>query len=398
VNLDGSNLSGMDLTGVNLTGTDLRNVDLTGAILEGSSIFKITINDPTNPDLLKLADIVNLAETSEGSQYLETKKGFLENIVVNGVGIQNINVTRYDLNGKNKYLATKEGYLFELINNTINLALNLNTDTQFPFDNSNEGGLLGLASNNDSVYISYTTKDSKGKRSLVVDEYSMNFKNVNNIIKIEGFNKTHFAGNLAFDSLGGLYLSVGDAHIDTNSQDLNSLKGKILRLDILNSGKAPEIIAYGIRNPWGLTIDEKNRMFILQCGDNSVEAVYLVNDLYSDIPVNLGWPVFEGSFRKKESLLSFNDVLTPIFEYKSNPGCVTAGVYLEDSKILLLGDFYGVIRALKEKENGEWYLFHEYNQNKTIIFGFGYDKETKKILVAPNNFELDILVNQLEIK
>ena len=84
--------------------------------------------------------------------------------------------------------------------------------------------------------------------------------------------------------------------VEANAQNLNSLKGKILRLDVSKLKQEPEIIAYGIRNPWGVTIDSKNRMFILQCGhDFNVEAVYLLNDLYSGIPANLGWPVFEGS-------------------------------------------------------------------------------------------------------
>ena len=137
-------------------------------------------------------------------------------------------------------------------------------------------------------------------------------------------------------------------------------------------------------------------MFIMQCGLWNSEAVYLLNDLYSGIPANIGWPVFEGSIRMLEDPLMFNDVLAPIFEYNNRPGCVTAGVYLNDIESFLLGDYFGTIRLLKQQENGAWYLTHEYKQEK-FIWNFGFDKKTKKIFVAPHNSELEILVDQANL-
>ena len=137
-------------------------------------------------------------------------------------------------------------------------------------------------------------------------------------------------------------------------------------------------------------------MFILQCGKQNVEAVYLLNDLYSGIPANLGWRIFEGSIRMKQDPLMFDDVLAPIFESNVRPGCVTAGVYLNDIESFLFADFFGAIRLLKQQKNGEWYLFHEYKQEKNI-WNIGLDKKTKKIFIAPNNLELVILVDQVKL-
>ena len=369
-NLNGVDLSNKDLTGVNLSGIDLSNKDLTGTILKDAKKIEISLKNPSNSNWSALNEI------------------------------QNLNVTRYDLSGDVQYLATKEGFLFESKNNKSRLVLDLNNDAQFPFiDSSSEAGLLGIASQDKLVYVSYTSQDTNGL-SLVVDEYSMNFSKVRNIIKIGGFQINHYSGTLLFDNLGKLYLSVGDAGYDffqNQAQDLNSLKGKILRLDVSKLKLEPEIIAYGIRNPWGITIDSKDRMFILQCGQNSVEAVYLLNDLYSGIPANLGWPVFEGSVRMRKDSLIRNDVLAPIFETNNRPGCLTGGVYLNDIESFLFADFYGTIRLLKQKENGDWYLLHEYKQEKYTIWGIGLDKKTKKIFVAPNNLELEILVDQVKL-
>ena len=62
-----------------------------------------------------------------------------------------------------------------------------------------------------------------------------------------------------------------------------------------------------------------------------------------------------------------------------------------------MGDFYGTIRLLKQQENGEWYLLHEDKREKDAIWGFGLDKKTKKIFIAPNNLELEILVDQAKL-
>jgi hypothetical protein len=368
-NLDGVDLSSKDLTGISLSGVDLSNKDLTGTILKDAKKIEISVKNPSNSNW--------------------PNKALKE--------LQNLNVTRYDLSGDVQYLATKEGFLFESKNNEPRLVLDLNKDAQFPFsDNGFEAGLHSIASQKKLVYVSYTSQDTNGLYSLVVDEYSMNFSKVRNIIIIGDFFESHFAGSLSFDSLGKLYLSVGDGGESDQAQNLNSLKGKILRLDVSKLKLEPEVVAYGIRNPWGVTIDSKDRMFIVQCGQNSVEAVYLLNDLYSDIPPNLGWPTFEGSKRMRNDPLMFKDVLAPIFETNIRPGCLTAGVYLEDIESFLFGDFFGTIRLLKQQENGDWYLLHEYKL-EDFIWGFGLDKKTKKIFVAPNNLELEISVEQFKL-
>ncbi|MDA9800897.1 pentapeptide repeat-containing protein [Candidatus Pseudothioglobus singularis] len=362
-NLDGVDLRNKDLTGVNLSGVDLRNIDLTGAILKDAKKIEIRLKDPSKsnwPDL---------------------------------------NVTRYLLNEDIQYLATKDGRLFELQNNKTRLVLDLKKDAQYPFvDDSYDRGFLGVASKNNLVYVSYTARDINGLSSLVVDEYSMNFNKVRNIIKIDGNMDVLNGGALLFDNLGELYLSVGVGHLldpENNAQNLNSLKGKILRLDVSKLITEAEVVAYGVRSPWGVSIDSKNRMFIAQCGGQSIEAVYLF-DLYSEIAPNLGFPVFEGSSKLRIDSLIFNDIHNPIFETSTRPGCLTGGVYLDDLELFLFTDFYGTIRLLKEKENGDWYLLHEFKQDK-FIWGLGLDERTKKILVAPDNLELEILVDQVNL-
>ncbi len=69
---------------------------------------------------------------------------------------------------------------------------------------------------------------------------------------------------------------------------------------------------------------------------------------------------------------------------------------MDDIESFLLGDFYGTIRLLKQQESGEWYVLHQYKQEKSI-WGFGLDKKTKKIFIAPHNLELEISVDQVKL-
>jgi len=405
-NLNGVDLRSMDLTGSNLSGVDLSNMDLTGTILTQTNLTGVNLNgvDLRSMDLtgsnLSGVDLSNMDLTDVILKDAKKIEISINNSIWPALDkIQNLNVIRYDLSGELQYLATKDGFLFELKDNESTLVLDLNKNVNFFTDSYAEGGLLDIVSKNKLVYVSYTNQDINGVLSLVVDEYSMNFTKVRNIIKIEGFSGVHFAGNLFFDSFGELYLSVGDGEQypdKSKAQSLNNLLGKILRLDVSALKLEPEIIVYGVRNPWGVTVDSKDRMFILQCGNDSVEAVYLLNDLYSGIPANLGFPVFEGGIKLIEESLNFNEILAPIFQYNNRPGCATAGVYLDDIESLLIGDFYGTLRLLRQKENDEWYLLHENNQQKGLIWDFSLDKNTKKIFVAPLNVELEIFIENVE--
>ena len=333
------------------------------------------------------------------------------------------NVSNFNLSQNLQHLVTKEGVLYELMNEESKLRLNLNIDAQFPFaDVGYNAGLLDVASNNEFVYIAYTSKgrdfNTVGSAlmvdefsSLIVDEYSTDFKKVRNVIKIDGFLPTHYGGALVFDQQGRLYLSTGDGgpHPDANNhaQNLKDLRGKILRLDISELLLEPEIVAFGLRNPFGVSIDSNDRMFINVCGSDSVETVYLLNDLNPDTPYNLGWPVFSGTKRMRPNdPLILKDILTPIYEYKIRPGCATGGVVLDYSKGIksdkdelyyLFADFYGTLRIIKEQKNGEWQLVHEHKQKKYLIYNLGYDKKTKKIILAPHIFELEVLVDQVKL-
>ena len=120
----------------------------------------------------------------------------------------------------------------------------------------------------------------------------------------------HNGGGLAVDSKGLLYIGVGDGGAGGDphnyAQNLKSYLGKILRVDVSESGRLkipqdnpfvkshdslPEIWAYGLRNPWRISLDgEQQGLWVGDVGQDRTEEVDLVHS-----GNNMGWKWREGN-------------------------------------------------------------------------------------------------------
>lgn len=81
-----------------------------------------------------------------------------------------------------------------------------------------------------------------------------------------GRNKYHNGGRLRFGPDGKLYAATGDAQSPERAQDLDSLNGKILRIN--TDGIVPfdnpfnnYVWTYGHRDPQGLAFDSQGRLW-----------------------------------------------------------------------------------------------------------------------------------------
>ncbi|MEQ1765327.1 MAG: PQQ-dependent sugar dehydrogenase [Pyrinomonadaceae bacterium] len=189
----------------------------------------------------------------------------------------------------------------------------------------NERGLLGLAFHpnfelNRRFFV-YYTRQSDG--SIQIAEYAQNAANpniadptpVSMVITIPHPGQTnHNGGTIAFGPDGYLYAAPGDGgganDPPANAQNLSSLLGKMLRLDIdtisppLNysipptnpfAGATPgadEIYAYGLRNPYRFSFDRggTNQLWVGDVGQGAIEEV---DNVVSG--GNYGWRVYEGT-------------------------------------------------------------------------------------------------------
>ncbi|MCI0551309.1 MAG: PQQ-dependent sugar dehydrogenase, partial [Anaerolineae bacterium] len=176
----------------------------------------------------------------------------------------------------------------------------------------------------------------------------------------------HNGGTLAFGPDGYLYWSTGDGGGTgdpfNNAQSLNSLLGKILRLDVNsampyaipstnpfynnpNPAVRKEIWAYGLRNPWRFAFDSLTHdIYIGDVGQGSIEEIDF-QPANSGGGENYGWSVMEGSscYNPSSGCNQSGKVL-PIAQYSHSLGCsVTGGhVYRGSNYPSLYGHyFYG---------------------------------------------------------
>jgi glucose/arabinose dehydrogenase len=117
----------------------------------------------------------------------------------------------------------------------------------------------------------------------------------------------HNGGQLQFGPDGRLYLSTGDsAHTplddepalvtdpDNHAQTLSSPYGKLLRLDV-GSAVPPEVIAYGLRNPWRFSFDPATgAIYLGDVGFHIWEEINVVRTPGRGL-VNFGWSACEGN-------------------------------------------------------------------------------------------------------
>jgi len=213
-----------------------------------------------------------------------------------------------------------------------------------------ELGLLGLAFHPDYVdngrlFIYYTdTSDN-----TVVAEYArLDSDTVDStsekiFIAVEREGVRHNAGMLQFGPDGYLYVAIGDGGLfEEFGQDPSQFLGTILRLDMdggdpyaipddnpfVSGGGAPEVWAYGLRNPWRFAIDRtSNTMYIGDVGQADAEEVDVV--ALEPVGYNFGWPIMEGfdCWLPRDGCDTSGKEL-PVTAYDHTPGCSVTGGYV----------------------------------------------------------------------
>jgi glucose/arabinose dehydrogenase len=195
----------------------------------------------------------------------------------------------------------------------------------------------------------------------------------------------HHGGTLQFGPDGKLYLGIGDGgafvKVTARAQDLTTLLGKLVRLDV-DRDPAPELWAWGLRNPWRLSFDRvTGQMFIADVGQDSWEEVNVLFSSEDAHNRNFGWPVMEGQhcYPPGAQCLA-RDYFVPQLEYARAEGCsITGGFRYRGARwpeltgVYFYGDFCsGRIWGATEDRFGEW-TTAELLHSSMEISSFGED-------------------------
>ena len=197
-----------------------------------------------------------------------------------------------------------------------------------------ERGLLGVAFHpnypqNGRFFVHYSAPLREGApadwdHTAVIAEFQVSEEDINAadpdseriILQIDQPQFNHNGGQIAFGPDGYLYIPLGDGgaandvglgHPDIgNGQDITTLLGSILRIDIdqgdpyaipsdnpfVGEEGRDEIFAYGLRNPYRISFDAM--------GNNDLFAADVGQDLWEEVNIvarggNYGWNLMEGT-------------------------------------------------------------------------------------------------------
>jgi quinoprotein glucose dehydrogenase len=261
-------------------------------------------------------------------------------------------------------------------------------------DKENEQGLLGLAfhpkyKQNGQFFVCYTTTDAP--LTTVISRFRVSKTDPDRadpaseeeLLRLTRPYWNHCGGTVVFGPDGYLYVALGDGGLANdphgNGQNLTTLLGKILRIDVDHQesgrkyaipkdnpfaggpdGARGEIWAYGLRNVWRMSFDRQTGT--LWAGD-------VGQDLWEEIDLivrggNYGWKLREARHKFQDGSDPRPDLIEPIWEYHHDVGKSITGGHVYRGK--RLPQLYGL------------YLYADYVAGK--LWALRYDERKKEVV------------------
>jgi glucose/arabinose dehydrogenase len=258
-------------------------------------------------------------------------------------------------------------------------------------DYDSEQGLSSIAfhpnyGENGLFYVTYTGLEGTGvivRYQVSSDPDVANPDSAMVLLAIEQPYENHNVNQVVFGPDSYLYIAVGDGGGDGdpefNAQNLNSLRGKILRIDVdqgdpyeippdnpfVEDDQArPEIWSFGWRNPWRIAFDPVTQdMYIGNAGQYLYEGVYF-EPAQAPGGLNYGWNIMEigHCFFIVDCDPDAMGLELPIVEYHHSEGCAIIGgaIYRGAAMPALQGAYVygdyctGAVWALRRTEDQHW--------------------------------------------
>lgn len=277
-------------------------------------------------------------------------------------------------------------------------------DRVMPFKHwENEEGFLGLTfhpkfKENGQFFVYYSIVPTRERpHTIRISRFTVREDNPNEgdpdseeiLLEIDEPYWNHKGGTVVFGPDGYLYLGVGDGGLfndpHMHGQNLHSLMGKVLRIDVDHIGMPnregkptpyaippdnpfvghrkfarPEVWAYGVRNPWRISFDrETGAGWMADVGQDTWEEINILQ-----AGGNYGWNLREGKHKFGPGGVDETPrLIDPIWEYHHDVGkSITGGHVYRGKKVPALVGLY---------------LYADYVTGQ--VWGLKYDPEKKEV-------------------
>jgi glucose/arabinose dehydrogenase len=213
----------------------------------------------------------------------------------------------------------------------------------------------------------------------------------------------HNAALPQFGPDGLMYIATGDGGFGSKpgtGQKKTDNYGKLLRLDPTNQDAKPEIVGYGLRNPWRFSFDRfDGDLYIADVGHNKYEELNFA-PLYDIANHNWGWVTMEGHACFKGAACDKTGMSLPVFQYDRKTGCSITGGYVYRGKALpeIAGSYFyadfctGMVRSMKinRKDNAisdhwMWKSALDPDDQFGSLVSFGEDNDGELYLISMDN-------------
>lgn len=216
----------------------------------------------------------------------------------------------------------------------------------------NERGLLSVRAHPDfrencRLFLFYTDRagDSRIVEGIVsgISTPTMDPDSLRLILEIPQDHRWHQSGSMIFGPDGYLWVSIGDGggigDPREHGQNPSTLKGTVVRLDIdavpyaappdnpfveSREGRS-EVWAFGLRNPWRISIDPETRMlYVPDVGQEGFEELNIVSQ--DGGGANFGWSVTEGPGCFEAEECDMAGFTKPVYHYpQEGSSCAIVG-------------------------------------------------------------------------
>ncbi|SEQ89063.1 Glucose/arabinose dehydrogenase, beta-propeller fold [Virgibacillus subterraneus] len=203
--------------------------------------------------------------------------------------------------GNNFFLSQRDGSVIQ-IDGDLGLVEVQDVEVSEDILHEGQGGFLGFTLapdfNTSKMAFAYHTYQEDGE--ILNRIISMSLKNniwTEEDVLLEGIpgGEINTGGRIQIGPDEMLYATTGDTGQAEKAQELDSLAGKILRMEL--NGEVPEdnpfdnsyIYSFGHRNPQGLAWDYEGNLYSSEHGESGHDEINLIK-----AGQNYGWPVIEG--------------------------------------------------------------------------------------------------------